>query len=573
MEPQLNTYLGPYLLTDVIGRTNTAVVYKARQPALNRFVAVKVLRALDQRYISRFEREAQAIAQLQHRNILPIYDYGQLGPWRYFVSQYVENGTSLANLIGADFLDQAASLRLMIYVLGALEYAHSRGVFHRDVKPANILMPWPDWPLLADFGIAKLIDANLQQLTPPGQALGTPAYMAPEVGLQQVIDQRADIYSAGVVLYELLTGQLPFEASTPLAVLMKHIHDPPSAPRRLNPDIHPAAEAIVLRAIAKDPTDRYQRATDMALDIEQALKQIERSQAQAWLIGQLSSRPAVATKSRSGYTTRKLPPTAHIPAVVSGSPPRGPASMPPAATTSQPGRLRGLGVLVGLILLLGLVALLIFFARRPDSLAQAPVSPAASAPAAQPANPPPMAGNEQPRPTASPYVPPPAQPPSELPEVSQSGDVITVRLEDGTWQGGYNLSQGASRYGGRSATWIYGNTTEYSVMRVSFEVIGQPAGEAQLLIEGMDSEGRQKTPISIAVNGTEIYNGPNPLPDDDLPLETGTWASNTWSFDAAVLEPGRNQITISNLAGGTFGRPPFFMLDYAELSYHTRISK
>ncbi len=143
----------------------------------------------------------------------------------------------------------------------------------------------------------------------------------------------------------------------------------------------------------------------------------------------------------------------------------------------------------------------------------------------------------------------------------------TLLLEDTDWSGGYASSGGSNSYGGRTATWIYGTASDYSRMRASFAVAGQPAGEALLRIEGMDSEGPARTPISISVNGAEIYRGPNPLPDDDFAYETGTWASETWSFDAGLLRPGVNEIAVSNLDEGAFGGPPFFMLDYAELSY------
>jgi hypothetical protein len=143
---------------------------------------------------------------------------------------------------------------------------------------------------------------------------------------------------------------------------------------------------------------------------------------------------------------------------------------------------------------------------------------------------------------------------------------VTITLEDTDWQGGYRRP-GGQTYGGRTGTWIYGSSTEYSVMRARFPIAGTFAGTATLTVEGMDSEGRTKTPIQIAVNGVAIYDGPNPLPDDDLPLETGTWASQSWTFDAALLHAGQNEITISNLAEGAFSRPPFFMLDYAKLDY------
>ena len=151
-----------------------------------------------------------------------------------------------------------------------------------------------------------------------------------------------------------------------------------------------------------------------------------------------------------------------------------------------------------------------------------------------------------------------------------SANGATVRLEDNQWQGSYRRSGDLSIYGGRTATWVYGVGTEYSQMQAQFEVTGQPSGAAELRVEGMDSEGPAKTRIQITINGTPIFDGPNPLPDDDLPLDSGTWATTTWPFDAALLRPGANVIQIVNLSPGQFSRPPFFMLDYAEVRYQAQ---
>lgn len=151
-----------------------------------------------------------------------------------------------------------------------------------------------------------------------------------------------------------------------------------------------------------------------------------------------------------------------------------------------------------------------------------------------------------------------------------SANAQVIRIDDTAWQGSYRREAGPTTYGGRTATWIYGAGTGYDTMRAEFRAAGQPTGAAQLVIEGMDSEDRAKTPIRIMINDTEIFNGPNPLPNDDMPIETGTWTTATWPFDAALLKPGANTITISTQTPGQFSRPPFFMLDYAEIRYATR---
>jgi serine/threonine protein kinase len=269
MDDLLNSDLGPYHLIDVIGRGGMSVVYKAYQPALDRFVAVKVLHVTqDSTFAARFLREARTSANLQHPNILPIYDYGeQLG--RHFLAmQYIENGVTLRDMLSRP-LAPATALRLASRLMEALDYAHVRGVIHRDIKPANILMQSPRWPMLTDFGIAKLLShTQALNLTGTGLIIGTAAYMAPEQAMGGVVDARSDLYSAGVVLYEMMTGQAPFEADTPVAILMKQVYEPPPRPRGINPELPAAVESVLLRALAKDPADRYQTAVEMAEDLD-----------------------------------------------------------------------------------------------------------------------------------------------------------------------------------------------------------------------------------------------------------------------------------------------------------------
>jgi serine/threonine protein kinase len=163
-----NTQLGQYQLTEVIRRGGMSTVYKAQQASLDRYVAVKVMtHDRDPQFAARFKREARAIAQLQHHNILPVYDYGEQDGLLFLVLQYIENGVTLGDMLGTP-MEPVAALRLMGRVLDALDYAHQRGIVHRDIKPANVLMPSPTWPMLADFGIAKLMNDNQQRLTVPG---------------------------------------------------------------------------------------------------------------------------------------------------------------------------------------------------------------------------------------------------------------------------------------------------------------------------------------------------------------------------------------------------------------------
>ncbi|HEX5690056.1 MAG TPA: protein kinase, partial [Roseiflexaceae bacterium] len=274
-----NKQLGQYQLIEVVARGGMAVVYKAHQPSLDRYVAVKVMtHDRDPQFASRFKREARAIAQLQHYNILPIFDYGEQDNLLYLVLQYIENGTTLGDLFGAP-IEMERALRLIIHVLRGLEYAHSRGIIHRDIKPANVLMPSPDWPMLADFGIAKLLNDDQQRLTVPGLIVGTAAYMAPEQATGQPIDARTDIYATGIMLYEMLTGRVPFDAETPIAVLTNHVYEPPPPLRGINANIPVPIENAVLRAIAKDPAARFQSAGEMAAELDRLAARLNQDRA------------------------------------------------------------------------------------------------------------------------------------------------------------------------------------------------------------------------------------------------------------------------------------------------------
>jgi serine/threonine protein kinase len=263
-----NARLGQYQLVSLISRGGMAAVYLAYQESLDRQVAVKVLATNhDPQFAERFKREARAIAMLQHHNILPIYDYGEQDGLAYLVMQLVEGGTTLADRVGTP-IPPAAALRLMVQLLSALEYAHQRGIIHRDIKPANVLLPADDWPLLADFGIARLINDSQQRLTLANQIIGTAAYMAPEQATGRPVDARTDLYAVGAMLFEMLTGHVPFEADTPMAVLTRHVYEPAPSPRTLVPELSAELEAAVLCALAKDPSQRYQSAAEMAAALD-----------------------------------------------------------------------------------------------------------------------------------------------------------------------------------------------------------------------------------------------------------------------------------------------------------------
>ena len=250
--------IGGYQLSEGIGRGGMATVYRAYQPQLERWVAIKILQATQaqgEEFLTRFRREAKAIAALNHPNILTVYDYGEDSGLAYIVMEYVPGGSLKDRLTGEPMTWLEVS-KLIIPVGHALAYAHSQGIVHRDVKPANILMAHSDRPLLADFGLVKLLDRQ-RGITQPGVSLGTPAYFSPEQAIGDEIDHRSDIYGLGIVLYELLTGHVPFESDSPTDMMLRRLREPPTPPRRINSRIMPKLEEAILHALAQDPQHRY----------------------------------------------------------------------------------------------------------------------------------------------------------------------------------------------------------------------------------------------------------------------------------------------------------------------------
>src|SRR6266542_3234038 len=294
--------LGPYRLLDQLGAGGMATVYKAYHAAMDRYVAIKVLPqhlTRDPNFRARFQREARAIARLEHLYILPVYDAGEDEGIPYLVMRYTDSG-DLSDLIARQSLTIARAVQLISQVAAGLAYAHRLGVIHRDVKPANVLLSRAGDVLLTDFGIAKIYEETLQ-LTSEGTMVGTPAYMAPEQVQGQPVDARTDIYALGVVLYQALTGECPFMAETPLAVALMHIHNPLRPPRQLNPNIPESIERIILRAMAKNPSDRFQTADEMAEALQQALTGLSRPTA-VLPVPAAQDEPAVVSASPSQAT-------------------------------------------------------------------------------------------------------------------------------------------------------------------------------------------------------------------------------------------------------------------------------
>lgn len=250
--------LGPYQITSQIGKGGMATVYKAYQPSMDRYVALKVVAGQfvgDPTFMDRFRQEARVIARLEHPHILPVYDFGESDGTPYMVMRFLEAGT-LTERLDAGLLTLEEIDHIFSQLTDALGYAHEKGVIHRDIKPSNAMLDNRGDVFLTDFGIAKIIEGSAG-LTATGAITGTPSYMSPEQAQGKKVDQRSDIYSLGIMLFEMLTGRVPFEAETPMAVLFRQIQDPPPPLSTVRPDLPYTLEMVLLKALTKDPSHRY----------------------------------------------------------------------------------------------------------------------------------------------------------------------------------------------------------------------------------------------------------------------------------------------------------------------------
>jgi serine/threonine protein kinase len=269
--------IGKYRILELLGRGGMAEVYKAHHPGLDRFVTIKIMHrhlADESGFLERFDREAKAVAALRHPHIVQIYDYEASEAANYMVMEFIDGGT-LQDRISAQskegsYLPIQNILPILRQVADALDYAHEHGILHRDIKPSNILLNVSGNAFLTDFGIARLIGAA--HVTVTGTLVGTPAYMSPEQGAGTDITPASDIYSLGIIGFELFTGKVPFRAeTTPLAVLHQHMYEPPPDPCALRAGLPPEAAKVILRAVSKNPADRFPSAKEFIRDLEKAL--------------------------------------------------------------------------------------------------------------------------------------------------------------------------------------------------------------------------------------------------------------------------------------------------------------
>jgi serine/threonine protein kinase len=268
MQGLAGTSLGRYHLSRRLGRGGMSEVYLAHDEGMNRDVAIKVVSCTHTDYIERFHREAEAIGGLIHDHILPAYDYGEQYPWHYLVMPYIEYGT-LQDRLEQGHISLVEVDRLLAQIASGLQYAHEQGIVHRDIKPSNILLRDENYAYIADFGLAKSLEGG-DTVTLTGTLLGTPEYMAPELA-EGPATTSSDIYALGILLYQMVTGQLPFSGETPIAVYFKQLRERPMRPSALNPAVPPAIEQVILRTLDKDPRRRYHTAEAVTQAFHRAL--------------------------------------------------------------------------------------------------------------------------------------------------------------------------------------------------------------------------------------------------------------------------------------------------------------
>ncbi len=423
--------LGPYRIISQIGQGGMATIYKAYHAAMDRYVAVKVLPkqlAESPEFAGRFQQEARTIANLEHPHILPVHDYGESEGISYLVMRFLDAGT-LKDRLQVGALSLAEIDQLFSQLADALAYAHEHGVVHRDLKPSNVLVDARGNLFLTDFGIAKLL-AGSSQFTSTGAMIGTPAYMSPEQAQGQTVDQRSDIYSLGIILYEMVTGRVPYEAETPLAVVLKHLQDPLPLPSSVKPGIAPAIERVILKALAKNPDDRFVSVTEFITAWRQAFSEAETVRAAAPVKAEAAAATVAAASPATEAPTREAPTLAPI----------APSIATPPARQGLP-----IGWIVGGVAVVALL-LLVVFAVPPLRRALRPPAEATRAPTSAP--------ETTSTPSAAPTIEPPAPEPTTEPVISGEGAWTS-------WTAGNSIF-GVRVYGDNVVTWGPGSVTVWN---------------------------------------------------------------------------------------------------------------
>src|ERR671937_138901 len=311
---------GRYRIVRKLGAGGMADVYLAEDQELGRRVAIKILNdrhAADDQFVERFRREAKNAAGLSHPNIVSIYDRGTAEGTYYIAMEYLDGRSLKEMIVGRGPAPVKTAIDYARQILAAVGFAHRNGIVHRDIKPHNVLVSPEGRLKVTDFGIAR---SGASQMTEVGSIIGTAQYLSPEQARGSPVDQTSDLYSVGVVLYEMLTGQVPFTGDTPLAIAMKHLSEVPKPPSELRPEVPHDLDLVVLRALAKDPEDRYQTAEEMDADLARVQRGLS--------VSSQTADTATAVLAGAGISGA---PTIIAPRPTQVAPPQPPPRMPPAA--------------------------------------------------------------------------------------------------------------------------------------------------------------------------------------------------------------------------------------------------
>ncbi len=309
--------VGPYRISEQLGQGGMATVFKAYHAALDRYVAIKVLHVAfmeDPNFLARFQREARVVAKLEHPNIVPVYDFAEHEGRPYLVMKFIEGQTLKARLQQGGITPEEG-IRIIEEVGAGLEYAHRQGILHRDIKPSNVMMAQDGGIFLADFGLARIAQAGESTMS-SDMMLGTPQYISPEQAMgKRELDDGTDIYSFGVLIYELVVGKVPYSADTPFSIIHDHIYTPLPMPRVVNPNVPESVERVLLKALAKERADRFETVADLVEKFKRAVAGDEVDD--LWL----SQEAAVAAVSTSAVSQTLESPGAPPPAATAVSEP------------------------------------------------------------------------------------------------------------------------------------------------------------------------------------------------------------------------------------------------------------